>query len=49
VGDATSEVAIEIATWRSGLKLACVLHRMLADGTVFMAEPAGQAPIAAAA
>ena len=30
-------------------KLACVLHRMLADGTVFAAEPAGRATMAAAA
>ena len=30
-------------------KLACVLHRMLADGTPFIAEPAPSAPIAAAA
>jgi transposase len=30
-------------------KLACVLHRMLADGTVFAAEPAGRVTMAAAA
>lgn len=30
-------------------KLAVVLHRMLADGTPFVAEPAGRAPIGAAA
>ena len=30
-------------------KLACVLHRMLADGTPFAAEPAPSTPIAAAA
>jgi transposase len=30
-------------------KLACVLHRMLADGTPFAAEPVRSAPIAAAA
>lgn len=30
-------------------KLACVLHRMLVDGTTFTAEPTRQAPMAAAA
>jgi len=30
-------------------KLACVLHRMLADSTPFIAEPAAPAPAAAAA
>ena len=30
-------------------KLACVLHRMLTDGTSFEAEPAGRAATAAAA
>jgi hypothetical protein len=30
-------------------KLAVVLHRMLADGTPFIAEPATRAPIGAAA